>query len=69
MIIEKKTDVIVNFGDLRSGDVFCYNNIFYMKIAEGYGDGVDAIDLEYGEISEFLPIERVIKVNTKLVIE
>lgn len=69
MIIEKKTDVIVGFGDLRPGDVFCYNNMFFMKIAEGYGDGVDAIDLEDGEISEFLPIERVIKVNTKLVIE
>ena len=69
MIIEEKEKYEVYFEDLKAGDVFCFNETYYMKVEEDYGDDIDAVELKNGICVEFCPDDKVTKVNAKLVIE
>lgn len=69
MIIEdKRHEAEVRFEILKEGDVFSYNDLYYMKIRE-CDDGINAIDLMDGEGTDFYSNHEVVKVNAKLVIE
>ena len=69
MIVEdKRHEIEVKFETLREGDVFSYNDLYYMKVEDcrEYGN---AICLQDGQFDEFYPNHEVVRVNAKLVIE
>ncbi len=69
MIIEnKRYEKEVNFEILKEGDVFSYNNFYYMKVENCHEYG-NAVSLQDGEITEFFPDHGVVKLNAKLIIE
>lgn len=69
MIIEdKRYEAEVNFEILKEGEVFSYNDLYYMKVENCHEYG-NAVCLQDGELTEFYPDHEVTKLNAKLVIE
>ena len=67
MEIKKNFGKTVIFHDTKEGDVFIYNTSCFMKIFTYDGNDDDnAVDLQSGEIANFLPDDKVVLVKAVL---
>lgn len=69
-IVEKRVDKI-KFSDVKVGEVFKFNNLFYMKTERvEYPDRIiSAVVLCNGNLTNFCPFEAVEKANAFLKVE
>jgi len=71
-ITKKYNDGIVNFSTLEVGDTFMSGNIVYLRIddiIDQYGELVNAISLDSGDVIGFGDDDRVKVVQTELIVD
>jgi hypothetical protein len=71
-ITKKYNDGIVNFSTLEVGDTFMSDNIIYLRIddiIDQYGELVNAISFDSGDVIGFGDNDRVKVVQTELIVD
>lgn len=73
-ITTKNSDGTIIFGMLTQGDIFCYDNKFYIRIPQFYdseaSSSFDAVNLATGLFRYFEGEEKVRKIeNAELIVE
>ena len=69
MLVEDATQEM-NFSEIPAGEVFSYNNMFYIKTRQTYAlpDFCDCVNLSTGVIGTFCSNDKVKPVRAKIVI-
>lgn len=69
MVIERNKKNCVSFGDLLAGDVFEFDDTFYIKLAGDGISGENAVRLDNGTWNSLFESTPVVVLNARLVID
>ena len=71
-IVENKKENYINFEDLEIGEVFKFDDIYYLKIENIKVGGeyfINAVSMDSGEVSLFCNDIEIIPIKATLVID